>query len=143
MASHPSGGLIATGGADKKVLVWDVDGGFCTHYFTGHKGVVSCIMFHPDPEKHLVSPKLRYFSDRSEMSLLSKPVFNLLKLELFREYFPFIYIGSHYHAPVFCTLISKADINWKRRKLALALLFFQQNFVICIYIYIIITLHYF
>lgn len=61
MAVHPSGGLLATGGADKKVLVWDVDGGYCTHYFTGHKGVVSCILFHPDPEKHLVSLKLQYF----------------------------------------------------------------------------------
>lgn len=77
MASHPSGGLLATGGADKKVLVWDVDGGYCTHYFTGHKGVVSSIMFHPDPEKHLVSPKLRYFNYRSEMNLPSKPVSNL------------------------------------------------------------------
>lgn len=55
MASDPSGGLLATGGADRKVLVWDVDGGYCTHYFKGHGGVVSCVMFHPDPEKQLVS----------------------------------------------------------------------------------------
>lgn len=61
MACHPSGGLLATGGADRKVLVWDVDGGFCTHYFKGHGGVVSCVMFHPDPEKQLVSPQLNYF----------------------------------------------------------------------------------
>ncbi|KAF4380797.1 hypothetical protein F8388_017151 [Cannabis sativa] len=40
MACHPSGGLLAIAGADRKVLVWDVDGGFCTHYFKGHKGVV-------------------------------------------------------------------------------------------------------
>lgn len=58
MACHPSGGLLATGGADRKVLVWDVDGGFCTHYFKGHGGVVSCVIFHPDPEKQLVSTKL-------------------------------------------------------------------------------------
>lgn len=54
MTCHPSGGLLATGGADRKVLVWDVDGGFCTHYFKGHGGVVSCVMFHPDPEKQLL-----------------------------------------------------------------------------------------
>jgi len=61
MAVDPSGGLLATGGADRKVLVWDVDGGFCTHYFKGHGGVVSCIMFHPDPEKQLVSPSTLMF----------------------------------------------------------------------------------
>lgn len=55
MACHPSGGLLATAGADRKVLVWDVDGGYCTHYFKGHQGVVSSIMFHPDPSKPLVS----------------------------------------------------------------------------------------
>lgn len=55
MACDASGGLLATAGADRKVLVWDVDGGFCTHYFKGHKGVVTCIMFHPDPSRLLVS----------------------------------------------------------------------------------------
>ncbi|XP_062147393.1 protein TORMOZ EMBRYO DEFECTIVE [Alnus glutinosa] len=54
MACHLSGGLLATAGADRKVLVWDVDGGFCTHFFKGHAGVVSCIMFHPDPNKSLL-----------------------------------------------------------------------------------------
>lgn len=55
MACHASGGLLATAGADRKVLVWDVDGGFCTHYFKGHKGIVGSIMFHPDTDKSLVS----------------------------------------------------------------------------------------
>ncbi|XP_027180585.1 transducin beta-like protein 3 isoform X1 [Coffea eugenioides] len=54
MACHGSGGLLATAGADRKVLVWDVDGGFCTHYFKGHKGVVTCIMFHRDPNRLLL-----------------------------------------------------------------------------------------
>lgn len=61
MACHPSGGLLATAGADRKVLVWDVDGGFCTHYFKGHKGVVSSILFHPDTDKSLVSRSVRIF----------------------------------------------------------------------------------
>ncbi|KAG5559046.1 hypothetical protein RHGRI_008836 [Rhododendron griersonianum] len=51
MACDASGGLLATAGADRKVLVWDVDGGFCTHFFKGHKGVVTSIMFHPDPSR--------------------------------------------------------------------------------------------
>jgi WD40 repeat protein len=55
MACHASGGLLATAGADRKVLVWDVDGGFCTHYFKGHKDVVTTLMFHPDTNKTLVS----------------------------------------------------------------------------------------
>nr|XP_034906563.1 transducin beta-like protein 3 isoform X3 [Populus alba] len=53
MACHASGGLLATAGADRKVLVWDVDGGFCTHYFKGHKDVVTTLMFHPDTNKTL------------------------------------------------------------------------------------------
>jgi U3 small nucleolar RNA-associated protein 13 len=51
MACDASGGLLATAGSDRKVLVWDVDGGFCTHYFKGHKGIVTSLMFHPDPSK--------------------------------------------------------------------------------------------
>lgn len=55
MAIHPSGGLLATAGADNKVQVWDVDGGFCTHHFKGHKGVVTSLMFYHDPKRLLVS----------------------------------------------------------------------------------------
>jgi U3 small nucleolar RNA-associated protein 13 len=55
MACHASGGLLATAGADKKVCVWDVDGGFCTHFFRGHAGVVTTVMFHKDPKRLLVS----------------------------------------------------------------------------------------
>lgn len=54
MACDSSGGLLATGGADRKVLVWDIEGGFCTHYFKGHKGVVTSIMFHPDSNRLLL-----------------------------------------------------------------------------------------
>lgn len=63
MACHASGGLLATAGADRKVLVWDVDGGFCTHYFKGHKGVVSSILFHPDANKNIVCTNSVYGSN--------------------------------------------------------------------------------
>ena len=33
MACDASGGLLATAGADRNILVWDVDGGYCTHSF--------------------------------------------------------------------------------------------------------------
>lgn len=55
MACDASGGLLATGGNNGTVMVWDVDGGFSTHYFKGHKTVVSTVMFHSDPTKLLVS----------------------------------------------------------------------------------------
>lgn len=56
MACHLSGGLLATGGADRTVQVLDVDGGFCTHFFKGHKGIITSVMFHSDPNvQHLVS----------------------------------------------------------------------------------------
>ncbi|KAL2610086.1 hypothetical protein R1flu_028659 [Riccia fluitans] len=54
MALDSSGGLIATAGADRNVFVWDVDGGFCTHAFRGHKGIVTSVIFHPDPERLLL-----------------------------------------------------------------------------------------
>lgn len=37
LAVDSSGGLLASAGADRSVRVWDVDGGFCTHSFTGHR----------------------------------------------------------------------------------------------------------
>ncbi|KAH9607330.1 hypothetical protein KSS87_007062 [Heliosperma pusillum] len=49
MACDASGRLLATARADGRVHVWDVDAGFCTHYFEGHTGIVTSILFHPDP----------------------------------------------------------------------------------------------
>ena len=54
MACDASGGLLATAGADRNILVWDVDGGYYTHSFRGHQGVVTTIIFHPDPHCLLV-----------------------------------------------------------------------------------------
>ncbi len=43
-----TGTLLATGGSDRAVKVWDVPGGFCTHNFKGHTGIVTLVRFHPD-----------------------------------------------------------------------------------------------
>lgn len=42
MAVDASGGLLASSSADRSVRVWDTDGGFCTHVFTGHTCALSC-----------------------------------------------------------------------------------------------------
>ncbi|ORY87633.1 WD40-repeat-containing domain protein [Protomyces lactucae-debilis] len=38
--------LVATGGAEGTVKVWDIRGGFVTHSFKGHGGVVSALKFY-------------------------------------------------------------------------------------------------
>ncbi|KKY16736.1 putative small nucleolar ribonucleoprotein complex subunit [Diplodia seriata] len=40
-----TGTLLATGGADGTVKVWDIRGGYTTHNFHGHSGVVSSLRF--------------------------------------------------------------------------------------------------
>lgn len=40
-----TGTLLATGGADGVVKVWDIRGGYVTHTFRGHAGVISALSF--------------------------------------------------------------------------------------------------
>jgi U3 small nucleolar RNA-associated protein 13 len=57
-----SGTLLATGGADGVVKVWDIRGGFITHTFHGHSGVISALHFfqvHVDPSKSIDEAKSR------------------------------------------------------------------------------------
>jgi U3 small nucleolar RNA-associated protein 13 len=54
MAYDATGTLLATGGSDRTVKVWDVPGGFCTHNFRGHEGIVTLVQFHPDPRRELL-----------------------------------------------------------------------------------------
>ena len=41
MAVDASGSLLAAASADKSAKVWDIEGGFCTHSFTGHRSAAS------------------------------------------------------------------------------------------------------
>ncbi|WFD32170.1 U3 small nucleolar RNA-associated protein 13 [Malassezia sp. CBS 17886] len=43
MSIDPTSSLVATGSADGVVKVWDLAGGFCTHVFRGHGGVISAL----------------------------------------------------------------------------------------------------
>jgi len=44
-AVDKTGTLLATGGADGIVKVWDIRGGYVTHTFHGHSGVISALKF--------------------------------------------------------------------------------------------------
>lgn len=44
-AIDSTGTLLATGGADGSIKVWDVRGGYATHTFHGHGGVISALCF--------------------------------------------------------------------------------------------------
>ncbi|MCO5557503.1 hypothetical protein L7F22_011068 [Adiantum nelumboides] len=54
MTVDASGGLLATGGADRAVFVWDVERGYCTHAFRGHTGVVTAVVFNIDSKRLLL-----------------------------------------------------------------------------------------
>ncbi|KXS99948.1 hypothetical protein AC578_785 [Pseudocercospora eumusae] len=50
--------LLATGGADGVVKVWDIRAGFVTHTFHGHSGVVSALrFFHAESDEEVKSTK--------------------------------------------------------------------------------------
>ena len=48
-ATDPTGTLVATGGADGMVKVWDIRKGFVTHNLRGHGGLVSSLAFFVAP----------------------------------------------------------------------------------------------
>ncbi|KAK8158847.1 WD40-repeat-containing domain protein [Phyllosticta citrichinensis] len=49
-----TGTLLATGGADGIVKVWDIQGGYTTHSFHGHSGVIAALHFF---EAHITTEK--------------------------------------------------------------------------------------
>ncbi|PWN51000.1 WD40 repeat-like protein [Violaceomyces palustris] len=50
MSVDPTSTLLATGSSDGTAKVWDIVGGYCTHVFRGHGGVVSSLCWNmPSP----------------------------------------------------------------------------------------------
>lgn len=71
-----TGTLLATGGADSTIKIWDIRGGYITHTFRGHTGVISALHFFeaqnalgPLPERkskeHTSRSDLRHNNERS------------------------------------------------------------------------------
>ncbi|KAF7508361.1 hypothetical protein GJ744_009352 [Endocarpon pusillum] len=54
-----TGTLLATGGADGSVKVWDIKGGFVTHTFHGHGGLVSALSFFQVTSGPISKPKAK------------------------------------------------------------------------------------
>ncbi|MCJ1396023.1 U3 small nucleolar RNA-associated protein 13 [Xylographa bjoerkii] len=64
-----TGTLLATGGADGVIKVWDIRGGYVSHTFRGHAGVISALHFFEARESAVqsgASAKLRRKSQKSQ-----------------------------------------------------------------------------
>ncbi|ETE65343.1 Transducin beta-like protein 3 [Ophiophagus hannah] len=48
MTFDPSSTLLATGGCDSTIKIWDIPQQYCTHNLKGSSGVVHLVKFHPD-----------------------------------------------------------------------------------------------
>jgi len=65
-AVDSTGTLLATGGADGVVKVWDIRAGFTTHTFHGHSGLISALhFFQVEPSDAEPQPKSRKRKSRS------------------------------------------------------------------------------
>ncbi|MCJ1251173.1 U3 small nucleolar RNA-associated protein 13 [Trapelia coarctata] len=76
-----TGTLLATGGADGVVKVWDIRGGYVSHTFRGHAGVISALHFFeasisdPDTEVSARNKSMseRPKSDREDVDMINAP----------------------------------------------------------------------
>lgn len=75
-----TGSLLATGGADGVIKVWDLRGGYTTHTFHGHSGLVSALQFYrasasqaqlPPRKRKMQQPAVAEEDENSDYRLLS------------------------------------------------------------------------
>lgn len=69
LAFDSTSSLLATGGADGVVKVWDLRAGYTTHTFHGHSGVISALNFFqvdPEAEQQASKSKKRKSKQRNE-----------------------------------------------------------------------------
>ena len=69
--------LLATGGADGTIKVWDIRGGFATHTFHGHSGVISALCFFQCAPGHMTTPRGKRKSAGVDQSTADAPTFFL------------------------------------------------------------------
>lgn len=62
--TDPTGTLVATGGTDGLVKVWDIRGGFVTHNIPGHGGVVSALAFYIKDGESMASEDIERLSEQ-------------------------------------------------------------------------------
>ncbi|KAM4632578.1 transducin beta-like protein 3 [Discoglossus pictus] len=61
MTFDPTSTLLATGGCDSTIKIWDVIKQYCTHNLKGSSGVVHLVQFHPDMSRlQLFSSSMDY-----------------------------------------------------------------------------------
>ncbi|KAK6529118.1 U3 small nucleolar RNA-associated protein 13 [Orbilia ellipsospora] len=63
----PTGTLLATGGSDGFVKVWDIKGGFVTHNFKGHGGVISALSFYAPQDRNAKKWRLASGADDTKV----------------------------------------------------------------------------
>ncbi|XP_041362885.1 transducin beta-like protein 3 isoform X2 [Gigantopelta aegis] len=51
MTFDTTSSLLATGGSDSTIKMWDITKQYCTHNLRGHEGVVSVVSFNPDMDR--------------------------------------------------------------------------------------------
>lgn len=54
LAVNDDGNILASGGSDSSIRLWDLNHQTCTHNLRGLQGVVSVLTYHPNHEKNLV-----------------------------------------------------------------------------------------
>jgi U3 small nucleolar RNA-associated protein 13 len=57
MRIDPTDTLLATGSSDGSAKVWDIRGGFCTHVFRNHGGIVSALEWNMPESNHAAGKK--------------------------------------------------------------------------------------
>ncbi|KAL9628493.1 MAG: hypothetical protein Q9164_007254, partial [Protoblastenia rupestris] len=76
-AIDATGTLLATGGADGTVKVWDIKGGFATHTFHGHGGVISALSFFQSTSEPTSRPQGKRKSIEADHASTDAPTFFL------------------------------------------------------------------
>ncbi|KAK6334079.1 U3 small nucleolar RNA-associated protein 13 [Orbilia brochopaga] len=66
-AVDPTGTLLATGGSDGLVKIWNIKGGFLADTFRGHGGVVSALSFFAPPDRNAQRWRLASAADDTKV----------------------------------------------------------------------------